>query len=60
LASKIRHLVKEEKLKDFPVVYSTEPATPQKNGGREFGSMITVTGMFGLMLSDFVIKKLIS
>ncbi len=60
LASKIRHIVKEEKLKDFPVVYSTEPATPQKNGGREFGSVITVTGTFGLMLADFVIKKIIA
>lgn len=60
LASKIRHIVKEERLKDFPVVYSTETAYPQKNGGREFGSMITVTGMFGLMMADFCIKKLIS
>lgn len=60
LASKIRHIAKEEKLKDFPVVYSTEPAIPQKNGGREFGSIITVTGTFGLMLADFVIKKLIA
>ena len=59
LASKIRHIVRTEKIKDFPVVYSGEPATPQKNGGREFGSMITVTGAFGLMLSDFVIKNLI-
>lgn len=60
LASKIRHIVKSERLKDFPVVYSTEVATPQKEGGREFGSIITVTGMFGLMLANFVIKKLIS
>jgi len=60
LASKIRHIVREEKLKDFPVVYSTENASPQKNGGREFGSIITVTGTFGLMLADFCIKKLIS
>lgn len=60
LASKIRHIAKEEKLKDFPVVYSTEPAMPQKNGGHEFGSIITVTGTFGLMLADFVIKKLIA
>ena len=60
LASKIRHLVRDERLKDFPVVYSVEQATPQPNGGREFGSMITVTGTFGLFLSDFVIKKLIS
>ncbi len=60
LASKIRHIVKDERLKDFPVVYSTEVASPQPNGGREFGSIITVTGTFGLLLSDFVIKKLIS
>ena len=59
LASKIRHIVRDEKLKDFPVVYSTEPAAPQPNGGREFGSIITVTGMFGLMMTDFAIKKLI-
>lgn len=58
LAAKIRKLVRDLTLKDFPVVYSTENATPQKNGGREFGSIVTVTGMFGLMLADFVIKKL--
>jgi len=60
LASKIRHMVRELHIKDFPVVYSQEQASPQKNGGREFGSIITVTGMFGLMLADFVIKKIIS
>ncbi len=60
LASKIRHIVRDLKLPDFPVVYSTENATPLKNGGREFGSIITVTGMFGLMMADFVVKKLIS
>jgi tRNA A37 threonylcarbamoyladenosine dehydratase len=58
LAAKIRKLVRDLKLKDFPVVYSVENAAPQKNGGREFGSIITVTGTFGLMLADFVIKKL--
>ena len=60
LASKIRHQVRDFKMNDFPVVYSTESATPQKNGGREFSSCITVTASFGLMLADFVIKKLIS
>lgn len=60
LASKIRRLVRDVNIPDFPVVYSTETATPQKDGGREFGSVITVTGAFGLMLSDFVIKKLVS
>ena len=60
LASKIRHIVRDNNMKDFPVVYSIENAAPQQNGGREFGSVVTVTGMFGLMLADFVIKKLIS
>ena len=60
LAYKIRRLVRDNNISDFPVVYSTESALPQINGGREFGSLITVTGNFGLMLADFVIKKLIS
>ena len=60
LAAKIRHIVRDLKMKDFPVVYSLEQATPQLNGGREFGSIICVTGMFGLLMADFVIKKLIS
>lgn len=58
LASKIRHQIRELNLPDFPVVYSTESAVAQNNAGREFGSVITVTGMFGLMLADFVVKKL--
>ena len=60
LASKIRRLIRDLKMKDFPVVYSVESATPQLKGGKEFGSMVTVTGSFGLMLADFVVKKLIS
>ena len=60
LASKIRKTIRDLKMPDFPVVYSTEVATPQINGGREFGSIINITGTFGLMLSDFVIKKLSS
>ena len=60
LASKIRKTIRDLKMPDFPVVYSIEVATPQINGGREFGSIINITGTFGLMLSDFVIKKLLS
>lgn len=60
LASKIRKTIRDLKMSDFPVVYSTEVATPQINGGHEFGSIINITGTFGLMLADFVIKKLLS
>ena len=59
LASKIRNQIRGLNLPDFPTVYSTESATVQENGGREFGSFITVTGVFGLMLADYVVKKLI-
>ena len=58
LAAKIRKIVRDSSMPDFPVVYSVETAAPQQNGGREFGSIITVTGCFGLMMADFVIKKL--
>lgn len=60
LASKIRRMVRDLNMPEFPVVYSVESVTPQLNGGREFGSVITVTGNFGLMLANFVIKKLIA
>lgn len=60
LAAKIRHFVRDLNIKDFPVVYSVETASPQVNSGREFGSIITVTGIFGLMMADFAIKKLLS
>ena len=58
LAAKIRKIVRDNGMPDFSVVYSVENATPQTNGGREFGSVITVTGCFGLMMADFAIKKL--
>ena len=58
LAAKIRKIVRDNGIPDFPVVYSVEKAMPQENGGKEFGSVITVTGCFGLMMADFAIKKL--
>ena len=59
LASKIRHIVREKNIKNFDVVYSTENATGRINAGRDFGSVITVTGVFGLMMADYCIKKLV-
>lgn len=57
LASKIRKLTRQENLIDFDVVYSTE--LPNKNFGStgEFGSVITVTGTFGLLLANYVINR---
>ena len=58
LASRIRKLVRAENLPDFPVVYSTQ--TPIKNDSGVLGSMITVTGDFGLRLANYAIQYLIS
>ena len=57
LASKIRKLIRDEHLPDFPVVYSVQ--NPIKNDSGTLGSMITVTGDFGLRLANFVIEKLV-
>jgi len=60
LAARVRKMARDENLPDFPVVYSTE--TPEKNAataGRVFGSIVTVTGSFGLRLSDIAIKSII-
>ena len=59
LASKIRKLCRDEHLPDFPVVYSTQPADNNVNG-KTFGSVITVTGTFGLYLANYVIDFIIN
>ena len=58
LAARIRKLVRGENLPDFPVVYSTQ--SPIKNETNTLGSMITVTGDFGLKLAGFAIENLIA
>ena len=60
LAARVRKMVRDENLPDFQTVYSTE--SPNKNAatsGRVFGSMVTVTGSFGLRLADIAIKTII-
>lgn len=58
LAATIRRAVRGEKLPDFPVVFSSETPTPHKSADKNFGSIITVTGTFGLYMANYVIKKL--
>lgn len=59
LAARVRRIVREEKLSDFPVVYSTEmPDRAAATPGRVFGSMVTITGIFGLRLADIAIKRI--
>lgn len=60
LAGRVRKMVRENGLPNFPVVYSTEmPNKSAATPGRVFGSIITITGSFGLRLGDIAIKSII-
>ena len=59
LAGRVRRAIRELDLPDFPVVFSTEPPAPVLGHAKNMGSNITVTGMFGLILANYVIKNLI-
>lgn len=60
LAAKIRRLVRNARMPDYPVVYSTECANSNLGPDNTFGSMITITGTFGLMCANYAIKHIIS
>ena len=60
LASRVRKMVRMSDIGDFPVVFSTE--APNKSAaapGRVFGSMMMVTGVFGLMLANIAVKNIV-
>lgn len=59
LAAKIRKLAREENLRDFYTVYSIEP-TKDSPQGKVFGSLITVTGVFGLYLANYAINFILT
>lgn len=59
LASKVRKLVKEKNIKDFEVVYSTEPSKKTIMPNRQMGSVINITGTFGLYIANWVIEKIV-
>ena len=58
LAARIRKLARDNHLGDFPVVFSTETPTPHTTKEKNFGSIITVTGTFGLTLANYVIRQI--
>lgn len=60
LAAKIRRLVRNARMPDYPVVYSTQVANSNLGPDNTFGSMITITGIFGLMCANYAIKHIIS
>ncbi len=59
LASRVRRAVRELNLPDYPVVFSVEKPAPVIGHAKNLGSIITVTGTFGLILANHVIQKII-
>lgn len=59
LASRVRRMVRDMNLPDVPVVFSTQKPIPVTGHAKNLGSVITVTGTFGLMLANYVISKII-
>ena len=58
LAARMRRMARDAGLPDYVVVYSTEPAASNVAANRTFGSVVTVTGTFGLMLANVAIMRL--
>ena len=59
LASRVRKLIRGADLPDFPVVYSTQSPAPVVGHAKNLGSLITVTGAFGLHLANWVIWNIV-
>ncbi|MBR2011814.1 MAG: tRNA threonylcarbamoyladenosine dehydratase [Alphaproteobacteria bacterium] len=58
LAGRVRRAIRNTDIPDFPVVFSTQSPAPVVGHAKNMGSVITVTGTFGLMLAGYVIEKL--
>lgn len=60
LAAQIRKIVRGSDIGDFPVVFSTEVPVPHHSTDKNFGSIITVTGTFGLVMANYVIQTVVN
>ncbi len=60
LAARVRKLVRENGIADFPVVFSCEPAAPTVAPNKTFGSIVTVTGAFGLYAANYAINYIVN
>ena len=60
LAFVLRKMCKEKNISmDFPVVYSVEQPVKAQIENRQMGSLSTITGIFGLTIANYAIKKIL-
>ena len=62
LAARLRRLLKDRQTDlSFPCIFSTEKPIGQQEKGRQMGSLVTITGIFGLISANeainFIIKN---
>ena len=61
LAARVRKMLKERGADlTFPCVFSTESPAGDHQPNRQMGSLVTITGLFGLILANEVIKRISS
>lgn len=59
LAARVRKMLKTEGADlSFPCVFSTEHPVGRQQTGRQMGSLVTITGIFGLTVANEVIKRI--
>ena len=60
LAAKLRKFLKDQSADlSFPCVYSTESPAAAQSDNRQMGSLITITGLFGLILANEAIQRIL-
>ena len=59
LAGRIRRALRDENLPDSPAVFSMQAPRPVTGHAKNLGSIVTVTGTFGLMLANYVIGEIV-
>jgi len=61
LAAKLRKMLKSHNADlSFPCVYSTESPIAAQGPNRQMGSLMTITGQFGLIIANEVISRIVN
>ena len=59
LAARVRRMVRGLGISDFMAIYSTEKPAPVVGHAKNLGSIVSVTGTFGLMMANFVVGEIV-
>ncbi len=60
LAQRVRQLARKNNIPNIPTVFSDEAPVPVVGHAKNLGSVVTVTGTFGLTMANYVIQEIIN